>query len=233
MYALNKNAETLKQNAANSYAKSSGGGRIEDTGAYNAMIDCAAWEDYNGWKKLVIYLVDENEKRGILEFPYENPQGERMFGADSLDALMITGGIRSNLTEAKDNVMRWSFALNSMNEDEVNSCPELKNKWFKFLIRKTMDAYEVKVEQVKTGEIKEFSTLSCAGIFQHQTDLSAVEIMEKITQPVEYFDAVTALDGYPLGRTKRHKQLVTGATTTVTDNKKTNENNDLDDDLPF
>jgi len=231
MYALNRDAETLKQNAANSYQKQRSG-RIEETGVYHATIDCAVWEEFNGWKKLVIYITDENEKTGVLEFPYENPQGERMFGADSLDALIVCGGVRSNLTEAPDTVMRWSRVMNAMNEDDVNSCPELKNKWYKFLIRKTMDAYEKR----DTGEIKEYSTLQCAGIFQSKTDLSAVEIIDKITQPAAYFESIAGLDSYPIGYTKRHKHLMGGKVQQPRQNgygQQQNAQLDDDSDLPF
>lgn len=230
MYALNTNKETLKSNVAGAYQKQSTG-RIQETGAYNAMIDCAVWEEFNGWKKLVIYLVDENESTGVLEFPYSDPQGERMFGADSLDALMVCGGIRTDLTKAKDTVMRWSPALKSMNEDEVDSCPELKGKWYKFLLRKTMDAYINK----NTGETKEYSIMQCAGIYQHKTDLSAVEIIDKVTQGTAIISGLEALEGYPLGRTKRHKELFTEVKKSGNSGygKPTPAPEDLDSELPF
>jgi hypothetical protein len=204
MYSLNRNAEQLKQQVSESYSKPSSR-NIDTTGAYNAMIECAEWQEYNGWKKLVVHLISENEQKTSIELPYESNTGERMFGANTIDAFMVCHKI-GNLTAQSDSIVKWDYESKSNVEQQVSGCPELKGKWFHILLRKTMDAYQKK----DTGEIKEITTMSIAGVFQHKTHLSAVEIVGKVTVAKEITEAMTNLENYALGFTKRHKTLMSG-----------------------
>ncbi|QHJ79199.1 MAG: hypothetical protein [Caudoviricetes sp.] len=205
MYSLNRNAEQLKQQVSESYSKPAGK-IIDTTGAYNTQIECAEWQEHNGWKKLVVHLISENEQKTTVELPYESNTGERMFGANTIDAFMVCQKI-GNLTAQTDSIVKWDYDSKSNVEQQVNGCPELKGKWFHILLRKTMDAYQKR----DTGEIKEIVTMSIAGVFQHKTLLSATEIISKVTVSKEITEAMTNLENYALGFTKRHKTLMSGS----------------------
>lgn len=201
MYSLNRNQAELKKSVAESYSKPSSK-RIDTTGAYNAMIECAEWQEFNGWKKLVIHLISEQEQKATIELPYESNTGERMFGANTIDALMVCHRI-GDLKAEPDTIVKYDYESKSDVETDVSACPELKGKWFHLLLRKTMDAYQKK----DTGEVKEITTMTFAGVFQHKTRLSANEIMEKQTIAKEIDEAMANLEGYSIGYTKRHKNL--------------------------
>ncbi|WNA15541.1 hypothetical protein [Acinetobacter phage HFM1] len=204
MYSLNRNQDELKKSVAESYSKPSNR-NIDTTGAYNAMIECAEWQEFNGWKKLVVHLINENEQKISIELPYESNTGERMFGANTIDALMVCHRI-GDLKEEKDTFVKWDYETKSNVEQDVRGCPELKGKWFHVLLRKTMDAYK----KSDTGEIKEITVMTFAGVFQHKTLLSANEIIAKKTVAEEIKEAMVNLENYALGFTKRHKTLFGG-----------------------
>jgi len=115
-----------------------------------------------------------------------------------------------------------------MIESDINGIPELKNKWFTGLIQIEKDAYD------NGNEIKEISKHNLYGVFQKGTDLSALEIMTKITQPSEIFECLESLEGFMFKYTDAYKNYFGNGSKPKANNTNNHSNNDdLDDDLPF
>lgn len=231
MYSLPKTAVEIKANVAKAYNKPRSQ-NITESGKYNLMIDCAIWTDFGGWKGLELNLVDENEQKARISLTYQSNTGERFFGADTLDSIMVCTGVK-NLTAAPDSYVQWSKVEQSFTEQDVNGCPELKGKWVVGLLQAQLDAYTN-----TQGVVTPTEGMRIYGIYQAQYELSANEIMDKVTIPNDIHESLANLEKSPLFVTKRHKQLTTGSGSTPKSGsygsqQKTNENNDLDDDLPF
>ena len=225
MYALN--TKDLKDNVAKAYSKPMSK-NITESGKYNVIIDCAIWTDFSGWKGLELHLLDENENKARIALTYESNQGERFFGADQLDAIMVCSSVKS-LTSAPDSYVMWSRAEQSFTEQDVSGCPELKGKELTLLLQRQLDAYEGQ------NGVKETDGLRIYGVYQNKTELSANEILDRVTIAEDIKESEANLEKSPLFITKRHKNLkgakpVAGGSYV---NNKPNENNDLDDDLPF
>lgn len=230
MYQLPSAAE-LTKNVSEANNKASGFKNIDTSGKYLLKIDCAEWFTSNGGAKGIrFHLTSENEQTARVELYYAKKDGSRNdFSANKLDALMVCCGVKQ-LTEAQDSVMKWDKESKSMIEVDVNSAPELKNKWFTGLIQIEKDAYD------NGFEIKEIDKHNFYGIFQKGTDLSAYEIMSKITQAVEINECLTGLEGFMIKYTENHKQMIGGKNAAPKSNgygSQQNNKPDEDDDLPF
>ena len=203
MYSLPKTAAEIKANVEKAYGNPMSK-NINESGKYNLMIDVAIWTDFGGWKGLELHLVDENEQKTRIGLTYESNSGERFFGADTLDSIMVCTGVK-NLTAAPDSYVMWSKVEQSFTEQDVNGCPELKGKWVTALLQKQLDAY-----QGQNG-VKESEGMRIYGIYQIKTELSANEIMDKVTIADDIVEAAANLEKSPLFITKRHKNLMGAA----------------------
>lgn len=223
MYALN--TKDLKDNVAKAYSKPMSK-NINESGKYNVVIDCAIWTDFSGWKGLELHLVDENENKARISLTYESNQGERFFGADQLDAIMVCAKVK-NLTSAPDSYVMWSRVEQSFTEQDVNAAPELKGKELTLLLQKQLDAYSGQ------NGVKESEGMRIYGVYQTGSELSASEILERVTIADDIKEAEANLEKAPLFITKRHKTLM-GANQQSGGSYSTNKPADaLDDDLPF
>lgn len=227
MYSLPKTAAEIKANVEKAYSKPMSK-NITESGKYNLMIDVAIWTDFGGWKGLELHFIDENEQKTCISLTYEDKDGKRFFGADTLDSIMVTTGVK-NLTAAPDSYVMWSKVEQSFTEQDVNGCPELKGKWVTGLLQAQLDAYN------GNDGVRETQGMRIYGIYQAKTELSANEIMDKVTIANDVHEALANLEKTPLFITKRHKTLM-GAkpvqqSTGYGSAGKATE--DLDDDLPF
>lgn len=223
MYALN--TKDVKENVAKAYSKPMSR-NITESGKYNVVIDCAIWTDFSGWKGLELHLIDENEQKARLQLTYESNQGERFFGADQLDAIMVCSKVK-NLTSEPDSYVMWSRAEQSFTEQDVNAAPELKGKHLTLLLQKQLDAYSGQ------NGVKEQEGLRIYGVYQAETELSASEILERVTIADDIKEAEANLEKSPLFITKRHKTLMAGANTGGGSYANNKPAEDLDDLLPF
>lgn len=231
MYSLPKTAAEIKSNVEKAYSKPMSR-NITESGKYNLMIDCAIWTDFGGWKGLELNLIDENEQKTRISLTYQSNTGERFFGADTLDSIMVCTAVK-NLTAAPDSYVMWSQVERAFTEQDVNGCPELKGKWVTGLLQAQLDAYTN-----KEGLAVEQEGMRIYGIYQAKHELSANEIMDKVTIANDIHESLANLEKSPLFITKRHKTLMSGAKSSQSSGsygsqQKSNENNDLDDDLPF
>lgn len=230
MYSLPA-AQELTKNVSEANNKSSGFNNIDKSGKYALKIDAAEWFVSNGGAKGIrFHLTSDMEKTARVELYYAKKDGSRNdFSANKLDALMVVCGVK-NLTAGNDTVMKWDKDSKSMVETDISSAPELKDKWFAGLIQIEKDAYDA------GNGVKEIDKHNFYGIFQKDTDLSAFEIMSKITQPKEIGECLDGLEGFMVKYTDNHKYLVGGSAPksgSYGAQQKSNENSDLDDDLPF
>lgn len=228
MYQLPSAAE-LTKNVSEANNKASGFKNIDTSGKYLLKIDCAEWFTSNGGAKGIrFHLTSENEQTARVELYYAKKDGSRNdFSANKLDALMVCCGVKQ-LTEDQDSIMKWDKESKSMIEVDVDSAPELKNKWFTGLIQIEKDAYD------NGFEVKEIDKHNFYGIFQKGTDLSAYEIMSKVTQAQEINECLTGLEGFMVKYSDNHKKLIGGESVHTGSQLSNNTNDDDDEDgLPF
>lgn len=231
------NAKELKSNVAKAY--STGGKFINQTGSYRLMIENSYWEqnDY-GYKSLVLQVISEDEKTANLKLMYENDKGERAYGANHLDAMIVCAGLRNGLSTANGTAMIYSWVDRSMIETDVQTCPELNGKWFTLLLQEKKHAYIAKSGD-RAGQVTEQNEITLSSVFQDKTNLSAVEIMDKVTVSADYDKFKAQLEANPVYETNNYKSLVKngggnqGAGSYGNSPQNTSNNNDLDDDLPF
>ena len=204
MYSTDK--ANFKANVSKAY--SSGSKYINETGSYRAMIEYAYWEENHfGGKDLVIHLLDESEKTAKLNITYENDKGERQYGANVLDALIVISDAKKGLTAASATAMIYSWVDKSVVEQSVNGCPELTGKWFEFLLKERKHAYIGKTGD-KAGQVVKQETVTISSIFQDKTLLSALEIMDKVTIAEEYNKQKAYLDANPVYETDNYKKFI-------------------------
>lgn len=227
MYQLPSAAE-LTKNVSEANNKSSGFKSITESGKYLLQIDVAEWFTSNGGAKGIrFHITSENEQTARIELYYAKKDGSRNdFSANKLDAIMVCCGVKQ-LTEAKDSVMKWDKESKSMIEVDVNSAPELKGKWLIGLIQIEKDAYD------NGFEIKEIDKHNLYGVFQKQTDLSAYEIMTKVTVPSEINEVMDSLDGFKVKYTDNHKRLIGGQQGSNQQQSGSYKSADDEDGLPF
>lgn len=203
MYSLPKTAAEIKSNVEKAYSKPMSR-NITESGKYNLMIDCAIWTDFGGWKGLELNLIDENEQKTRISLTYQDKEGNRFFGADTLDSIMVCTAVK-NLTAAPDSYVMWSQVERTFTEQDVNGCPELKGKWVTGLLQAQLDAYTN-----KEGLAVEQEGMRIYGIYQAKHELSANEIMDKVTIANDIHESLANLEKSPLFITKRHKTLMKG-----------------------
>lgn len=233
------NAANLKENVTKAY--STGGKFINKAGEYRAMIECAFWEqnDY-GYKSLILQIINDSEQSATLKLTYENEKGERAYGANHIDAMIVCAGLRKGLSAAPDTAMIYSWQDKSVVETDVSGCPELKGKWFTFLLQEKKDAYVAKNGD-KAGQWVTRDEVTISSIYQDNTKLSAVEIIDKKTVSADFEKHLANLLENPVYETNGFKQYNSGAKNTAqaggtgyaNQGKQTVSTQTLDDDLPF
>lgn len=230
MYQTDK--ANFKANVSKAY--SSGSKYLTKAGSYRAMVESAYWEQNNfGGQDLIMNLITEDEKTTKLTINYQDDKGERQYGANVLDALIVITDSKKGLNAAPDTAMVYSWVDKAIVEQDVNGCPELKGKWFEFLLKEKEHAYVAKTGD-RAGQVVEQKTLTLSSVFQDKTLLSALEIMEKVTIAEEYNKQKAYLEANPVYQTNNYKNLVLNGKTTA--NKAPSSATapaDLGDDLPF
>lgn len=237
MYQFNK--ATLKENVAKAY--STGGKFIDKAGEYRAMVDCAYWEQNDhGYKSLILQVTSDSEQSATLKLTYETDKGERAYGANHIDAMIVCGGLRKGLSAAPDTAMIYSWQDKSVIETDVSGCPELKGKWFTFLLQEKKDAYVAKNGD-RAGQWVTRNEVTISSVYQDGTKLSAVEIMDQKTVSADFEKYLAHLLENPVYETNGFKQYNSGARNTspvggtgyTNQGKQTVSTQTLDDDLPF
>ena len=198
------------------------GSRISETGKYvGKIIRFEFIQSQKGTQGVEIFFESDNKEEANMSLWTFSADGTPIFGRDKVNALMACTQTRT-LTPVEAQVEKYDFDLKAKIVQPVTVATELADKRVGFLIQ--MEEYEK-----NDGTVGKKATLVSS--FQADTGLMAKEILDRKTVPEQLDKAYTRL--MENGDKELQKQAQGSGGYGNSQPKKTSNNNDLDDDLPF
>lgn len=212
----------LNQSAAK---KADMGGRIEQTGKYLATIVRAELKTAGtGTEGVEFEVKTDAGATGSFSLWTRKPDGTTLRGYDLLMSMMTCCGVKS-ITAKQGMVKKYDHNSKEMVDQQAWIAPEMMGVRIGLLL-------EREVYQNSNGEDRHRLNLFAA--FQHNTELVASEILDRVTAPKILPTLVARLNARGEQQPAYHKPA-TSAHSPKPASKPTGSypSNGLDDDLPF
>lgn len=218
-YAFTFNAELAK--------KADEGGLIDQTGKYYCwIIDAEFITAKSGTKGITFDVITRAKEKTSFTLYYEKADGTALFGKDQINAMLACMGVQ-NLTAQPKVLKRYDFNAGSMVDKQCTVAPELHKQKIGLLLQR--ENY-TKSDGSMGYDMKYYSC------FQFDTELMAKEVLDGKTQAEALPRVLDRLINLPPLYRKPKQQDQAQSQNGYPHNQgfaNPQQNDDLDDDLPF
>lgn len=197
---------------------------IRETGKYIGTITRAeALTSNSGTTGLGLsFKADDGSTADYLDLWTHRENGEALSSLKTVNALMACTRLR-NLNQGQIHFEKWNRESKQREKVTGQGFPELMGKRIGFLLRK-----EIETDQ----EGKDRERLAIFAVFQHDTELTASEILDQQTKPERLGKMFDALMAKPVN--DKRKAAKTASHSTAQSHAGGGSSlADMDDDIPF